>query len=480
MNSNKEIFGEWKRASRFVRLYSDCSERFLTVSFRNRVLETVNNCSLQVGGRFQCKRVSKVDLSKLPITQTLEIHGWSVTSFVLPVESSFAEVRLNVHQLKSVARFQNVRKLSITVSNYHTTLVDLSCLVKVEELEIAGLTLTNYHRLDNLTKANFFRCEFSDKDISCFSNLSSLALTCIDTVMDISALGEVLILKFDFCRNLSGWSSLGKSRELFIRGCGYRNASHLGNIEKLSLHEFTGNLSLLQNVIVLDLSYSHNLTDVSCLANSAVRDLNLFYCSKVSDISMLRNVGKLNISSCWNITDLTGLLSLTELVSRGTFLNVQLGFQTYSQLHTLHIGLLQAHHEQQFAEALCVSPLKSLYLYEWRGSPAIFRKLSSLQCLQSLELVVFRGELTIPTIPTLGYLKISNSVISTLIIQGSNQNYPIYYVKIMHCLEFSEIRVDRPISFMKFCSQGVSAVIINGDENIKDRFFKDVYLKAHK
>jgi hypothetical protein len=482
MNSNKEYFGEWKRESQFIRLSGVTSKKFLSSSFRNRVLQSVNNCSLQVAVRFHFDRVSKADLSKLPVTQSFEIEGSSVNSFVLHPETSFQEVRLNIHQVKSVARFQDVRVLSICVF-YHAT-VDLSCLVKVEELEMRGLNLTNYHLLQNLKKAYFGRCTFSDEDIRCFSNLTSLTLSSISTTMDISALNEVPILKLVYCRNLSGWSALGKSRELFIASSGsLSDASNLGNVEKLSLRDFTGNISPLQNVIILDLSRSSNLTDVSCLADSAVRDLNLLWCSKVSDITMLRKVKKLNISNCARIVDLSGLLSLTELVHLPYRyrIDIQSGFQTLSQLINLQMGNFQNEDcEMMFAEALSKAPLKKLYLSEWTTSPTMIQLFYGLKYLQSLELVSFHGSLTIPAIPTLGELKISKSAISTLSIQSSNQNYPIYYLEIMHCTEFTEIVVNRSISFMKFCSEGVSEVVIIGEENIKDRFFKDVYLKPHK
>jgi hypothetical protein len=381
--------------------------------------------------------------------------------------------------VKSVARFQNVGILSIFVS--HTATVDLSCLVKVEELEIRGLNLTNYHKLQQLKKASFSHCTFSEGESSSSSDVSSLSVSILEMNLDIiSALNEVPILKISYCRNLSGWSSLGKNRELCIEPCDrLGDVSHLGNVERLSLRKFIGNLSPLQNVVILDLSHSFNLTDVSCLTESAVKDLNLFWCSKVSDISMLRKVKKLNISFCSRI-DLSGLLSLTELVAVAPVvsINMQSAFQTISQLSKLQIGLVSKGCEMILSEALRTSPLKSLYLSEWRTSPTILQLFRDLNSLQSLELHRFRGNLTIPAIPTLEIVKISHGFIPDLFIQGSNQNYPIYYVEILYCEEFTELSVERPISFMKFCSRGVSEAIIQGEENIKDRFFKDVYLKT--
>jgi hypothetical protein len=98
------------------------------------------------------------------------------------------------------------------------------------------------------------------KGISCFSNLASLALTCIGTTMDISVFSKVTILSLSDCRNLSGWSFLGKQCELFIEGCGrLGDVSHIANVVKLSLRCFAGNIPSLQNVIILDLSHSYNV-----------------------------------------------------------------------------------------------------------------------------------------------------------------------------------------------------------------------------
>jgi hypothetical protein len=124
--------------------------------------------------------------------------------------------------------------------------VDLACLVNVEELETDGLILKGYHQLANLKKASFQSCEFLDKDICCFRMVSSLTLSGIRTTMDISPMSEVPTLNLADCKKLSGLISLGNSRELLIEHCGY--VTHLRNVAKL--HNFTGNFSPLQNVIV--------------------------------------------------------------------------------------------------------------------------------------------------------------------------------------------------------------------------------------
>jgi hypothetical protein len=134
------------------------------------------------------------------------------------------------------------------------------------------------------------------------------------------------------------------------------------------------------------------------LADSAVRDLNLFGCSSVSDVTMLGNVKKLNIYVCLNIIDLTGLVSLTELeaLSPNRSVDIRSGFETFSQLSNLRVAMLPTGHEMNFAELLKKAPLKSLYLSEWRPSPTMMQILNSVRYLQTLELRGFLGDLTIP------------------------------------------------------------------------------------
>jgi hypothetical protein len=101
MNSNKEYFGEWKRESRFVCLSKDCSKRFLTVSFRKRVLQSVNHLSLQVGVRFHFER-GKADLTWLPTVASLEIEGSSVRLPIKHPQTTFSAVKLRIKELRSV------------------------------------------------------------------------------------------------------------------------------------------------------------------------------------------------------------------------------------------------------------------------------------------------------------------------------------------------------------------------------------------
>jgi hypothetical protein len=88
------------------------------------------------------------------------------------------------------------------------------------------------------------------------------------------------------------------------------------------------------------LTHGWFITDVKCLENSTVRELDIFDCSQISDITMLKHVIKLDVSGCWKIKSLSGLIALKELTdSLGEeALRITSGFETFSQLHSLTLG----------------------------------------------------------------------------------------------------------------------------------------------
>jgi hypothetical protein len=118
----------------------------------------VNHLLLQVGVRFHFER-GKADLTRLPTVTSLEIEGSSVRLPIKHPQTTFSAVKLRIKELRSVTEFHNVTKLSIAV--YDEVTLDLSCLVRVEELEIIGVKLKNYQRQQNLKKAAFITCKLS-------------------------------------------------------------------------------------------------------------------------------------------------------------------------------------------------------------------------------------------------------------------------------------------------------------------------------
>jgi hypothetical protein len=70
-------------------------------------------------------------------------------------------------------------------------------------------------------------------------------------------------------------------------------------------------VSMLNNIFILNLSSCINITDVSMLGN--VYDLNLSWCDGITDVSSLNNVYKLNLTCCIYIKDVSMLKNVNTL-----------------------------------------------------------------------------------------------------------------------------------------------------------------------
>jgi hypothetical protein len=256
------------------------------------------------------------------------------------------------------------------------------------------------------------------------------------------------------------------------------NISALGSVHTLSLSCFSGNnISALQNVVDLNLEYASFVIDVSCLANSAVRALNISNCYNISDITMLNHVIKLDITDCPKIQNLSGLTALRELIVSFSDepLNIRSGFETFSQLHSLTLAAVRPESTEALFAQLANAPLKFLKLEHWvhPDTDEMSNYLKELKVVQELELCDFGGaKMAIPGIPSLGRLLLSHCSFSQLFIDGpvttaeSHPIYPIYSLKVVKC-QGKEIIISRPVSFMKI-ENGISCPQITGEEYVKE------------
>jgi hypothetical protein len=84
------------------------------------------------------------------------------------------------------------------------------------------------------------------------------------------------------------------------------------NLQELSLDDNTiTDVSPLKNIRKLSLSTSNNLVDASSLRN--VYDLDLSYCDNIVDVSALGKVHRLNLSNCKKIVDVSALGKVYDL-----------------------------------------------------------------------------------------------------------------------------------------------------------------------
>jgi hypothetical protein len=182
-------------------------------------------------------------------------------------------------------------------------------------------------------------------DVSALGNVTELSLSGCINVTDVSALGRVSTLNLSGCIQVRDVSKLGNVKKLNLSKCTLiRDVSSLGSVYDLNLSHFQGtDISALKNVKILNLSHSSFLSDLSALGNS-IETINIGYCGSVSNVSMLRRVKILDITESLNIHDFSGLSSLqviTMSTARGHTYTVLAGFETFQQLKTMRMGMIQ-------------------------------------------------------------------------------------------------------------------------------------------
>ncbi len=77
------------------------------------------------------------------------------------------------------------------------------------------------------------------------------------------------------------------------------------------MQSFTPNLSILNKLHTVDISYCQFYTDVSMLKN--IHTLIMRYCQNITDVSMMGKLHTLNMEGCNNITDVSNLTTLQYL-----------------------------------------------------------------------------------------------------------------------------------------------------------------------
>jgi hypothetical protein len=323
--------------------------------------------------------------------------------------------------------------------------IGLRYLVSIEELELTGCKVHNYHHLPNLKKASFSK----DADLTCFRDLSSLSLKAMHGIAGVSSLREIPTLSFTveaFPMYLH-WARSTPCVE---------DISALGSVYDLHLRDFQGNipLYLFMNVIVLDLSGSESISEIGCLGHSSVRELNLADCIHISDITMLKNVKKLDISNCPLINNLSGLKALTDFTAQttGESLNFQsAGLESVRGLRSLDSICVEA-----FFVELAKAPLKDLSIQLWCTSD-IESELKKLTQLQHLQIFFCEGEkVVIPEIASLGNVVMYKcDEVSQIVVEPPTteikqiREFPIYEMLVAECHELEEMSISRPISLLK-------------------------------
>jgi hypothetical protein len=441
MNTNKRCFGEWKKESQRIVLSSFHAENFVKSSaFRERILQLIMNPRLQLDLTFECevyygRKQLKIELKELNFIRKLYIQETVECYKMIPDVIDIEELALYNSPVDDLSYWSHVKSLTI-LPNYFTSrnVFDVSSLQNLEKGVFKISHCTNYQLLSNLKWLEISRCE-SITDVNCFQNIPHLGLHYCPGITDVSSLGNVRELNLSYCSNITDVSCLGKVHTLDLSHCPVWDLSRLIEVHSLKFEEFQGtDLSGLQRIVILNIAYS----------------------PAVTVIPPLRFLEELDIRECRQISSLSGLNKLKALVFSD---QSQISFgreELFSQLRQLEFYNTGAAGEGQGLQGIPedVVPwlqrnLHSLVIDESaRLTGFTFPFLANLR---SLKITLYSSQLSlsIPAIPSLGYLTISNCSVETVHICGGSDSsvlkYPLYEMIIKECMNVTEIQVDRKV-----------------------------------
>jgi hypothetical protein len=445
INSNKEYFGQWKKESQLIALAGSDAERFYkSMEFREKIYTLIESPRLQLDlffSTYDSSNPLKIDLNNLNSqVRRVDILGYPIIPCIMDVDQIFIFGRKIIPDLSF---FSNVNILSVISSNRNEVPVDVGSLYNLEMLCLTDIC--NIKNCDSLAKLKSLKIHFCPtiRDVSCFKSIPDLTISHCPGITDVSSLGSVYKLNLTACANIRDVSALGRVHTLILNGCvNVTDLSALEWVHTLHFHHFHGtDLSGLKNIAILDILGSPN----------------------VSDVSMLHSLTQLNIEGCRQIETLNGLRKLTDvaMISR----TLTSSNEIFPQLVKLKVDyenpVLPWIVEDQEEEHIPSTDNSLLFL----SFTTNLRSLSIVGCktlaefpeipngLCSLEIASCAQFKTLPNLPSsLGYLSIAScgKLESLRISEGdgsfeSTSKYPLYEVRIDHCVQLKQILFARTV-----------------------------------
>ena len=170
--------------------------------------------------------------------------------------------------------------------------------------------IENIRKMESLIKLDLSRC-WQIKDISPAKHVSVLNVAFCKNITDFSMLGNVTHLNLT-CTAINDLSALRHVRKIILTGCQYITADSLIELK----------------CTYLDISHCYNiksipqLTDIKhiILKGTSITNLeslescdtvNVEDCTLIKDFTPVYNVPHLNISRCWQITDISPFKNVT-------------------------------------------------------------------------------------------------------------------------------------------------------------------------
>ena len=234
----------------------------------------------------KCSALRKIDMITGGNWNEIEIEGCSSLSAITNISNVFSLSIGNLNIMQAIDRINEVYRLS---------LLNLPILTNVENVTyVKHVSITSARLLSN------FRFLIGNP-------LTNLELKDCSSLIDISYLGFCPVVTLDTCPGIADISSLVNCRRVVIKNCmGVTDVSSLGNVHDLYIsydntqqqYHLNG-VSSLGNVHTLALNFL-DITDTDIATLGTVKNLTMFGCYNIVDVSPLVTVEKLRLGAMRN------------------------------------------------------------------------------------------------------------------------------------------------------------------------------------
>jgi hypothetical protein len=417
LNSNKSYFQHLKKVTQIISLSNKFTRLFLTsTGFRETVLSKIENRKNQLQFNLVDYFPSPdLDLTLLCPAKHLSLIRCTseISVFLVDIEKITLS-ECSIQDLSFCSKIGTVDILVPACESLLTSTLSTTTVFKVYCAYKQSCKIENYQRALNAVKGFEFRDCDSIVDVSCFKNADTVRLSGCRNISDVSSLGYLRELNLSRCTQVRDVSALGKVHKLNIACCPLvEDISALTGVYDLDITGFNGtNLSSLRNVKKLSISNCRNISSLDSIGRQ-LEELNMIGCPLIRNITMLAKVKKLELSCCSNITNFTGLPSLQDLTVEQEYHGnlrfcVLEGIETFKRIKSLGVTGFVEGIEGVFSMLLDTGELslnRSL-LFERRDA---FSDLFRYRKLKALTLACCSVPVSIPeTLIYLQHLSISS------------------------------------------------------------------------
>ncbi len=417
MNASKRLFGDVKRKTIYFALNYKSSVQYLQdKEFQDQILSKVENGWNQISVQFDSTLGPLIPID-LPIHK---LHG-SFTTY--PIRELCVQPSTKVKDLSFLFH-----------ANYHKEMQDLRAFSHLEKLKISCWNKSDITPLQSIPDLTIVSCN-NVTDFSMLTKQKSLGIWDCLCLTDVSSFRHIRQLEILNCYNFTDVRPLHGIYDLKLERCSrITDISGLGGHHRLTLIDLGYHLIGYESLLHIPHIYLKNndISDVSVLRYA--KSLILFLCKWVYDVSSLKNVKKLEITSRNNLKGLESLRQIPNLSLKitGNIIDETLLSTFHNHQLSLLANKLNIHNLSYFStniKHLTIGNNLQITQFINEGKASFLQYLTSLTLESLPELKTLKNMEDIPTIRLMN----CDDLID---LQGLGRNR---CVEVIHCPRLEDI-----------------------------------------